>query len=366
VQLTSQRDDLAGALAIAARAASGRSTLPVLSYVLLTADAEGVRLSATDMELSLRLPVTATVSEPGAIVVPRLAADVVRSLAPGEVTLTHRDNEASIHLSGGQSSFKLNSLQADDFPQLPSVEGPSLRIPAEPFVTSVDKVSRAASRDDTRPVLTGVLLRLDETGLTMVATDSYRLALRIEAIDADPGDPREALIPARALQEVARLVGVTKADHVELVIAPQLASFRVGGVEVMSRLIDGQFPDFRQLIPAETEYQVRFDRSELQAVLGRIGVLAPRGTPIRLMFAPGEVTVVAMSEQHGEGKETIPVAYDGEPMEIRFNAEFLRDGVDSAEGDEITLGLISPLRPGIIRGASGSFTYLLMPIRQNA
>lgn len=366
MQLTAQRDDLAGALAIAARAASGRSTLPVLSHVLLTADADGVRLSATDMELSLRLPVTATVSEHGSIVLPRLSADVVRSLAPGEVTLTHRDNEASVHLSGGQSSFKLNCLQADDFPQLPVVEGPAIQIPAEPFVTSVDRVSRAASRDDTRPVLTGVLLRLDGDGLTMVATDSYRLALRVAPLEDVPADPREALIPARALQEVARLVGVTKADHVEMTIAPSLASFTVGGVVVMSRLIDGQFPDFKQLIPSEAEHDVRFDRAELQAVLTRIGVLAPRGTPIRLFFAPGEVTVVALSEQHGEGKETIPVAYQGEEMEIRFNAEFLRDGVESAEGDELSLGLISPLRPGIIRGVGGAFTYLLMPIRQNA
>lgn len=366
MRITSQRDDLAAALAIAARGASTKSTLPVLSHVLLRAGATGVELSSTDMELSLRLPVTATVEESGDIVLPRLAADIVRSLAPGSVVLEHRENEASLMLTSGSSSFKLNALQAADFPQLPEVDGDRIVLPAERFTSSVERVARAASRDDTRPVLTGVLMRVEPGALTMVATDSYRLALRVAPLESAPQEARAALIPARALQEVSRLAQSTKAEKVELLLGEHLAAFRVGGVEVMSRLIDGQFPDYRQLIPETAEQEVRFDRAELLSVLGRIGVLAPRGTPISLAFTHGQVTVMAMSEQHGEAEETIPVSFSGEDLEIRFNAEFLRDGVDATDGDEVRIGLISPMRPGIIRGAGDEFTYLLMPIRKNA
>jgi DNA polymerase III subunit beta len=360
VRIASKRDDLAAALAIAARGASTKSTLPVLSHVLLRAHPDHVELSSTDMEISLRLRVEATVEESGDIVLPRLAADIVRSLAPGMVQLEHRENEASLMLTSGSSSFKLNALQASDFPQLPEVSGERILLPAERFISSVERVARAASRDDTRPVLTGVLMRVEPGSLTMVATDSYRLALRVAPLESAPPDGRSALIPARALQEVSRLAQSTKAEEVELLLGDQLAAFRVGGVEVMSRLIDGQFPDYRQLIPERAEQEVRFDRGELLSVLGRIGVLAPRGTPISLQFTQGQVTVMAMSE------ETIPVAFSGEDLEIRFNAEFLRDGVDATDGDEVRMGLISSMRPGIIRGAGDEFTYLLMPIRKNA
>jgi DNA polymerase III subunit beta len=366
VRFSSPKEELAAKLAMAGRAASAKSTIQILSHVLLRAEEGRCELAATDMEISLRVPLEMSVEEPGAVVLPRLAADIVRSMADGPITLEHRANEGVVSLSGGGSSFSLNCLQAHDFPELPADEGSGLSIPSEPLVEAIDRVARAASRDETRPVLTGVLVRIGPDGLTMVATDSYRLAVRQTALDAPPGDLREAIVPARALSEVSRLVGVMKPDAVEVVLTETQALFRIGELRLTSRLIEGQFPDHRQLVPDTFEHDVAFERAELLGVLTRIGVLAQRNTPVRLAFEPGAVTISATSDQIGEGHESIPVSFTGEPLEMGFNVEFLRAGVESIGGDEVRLGLISPLRPGLLRGASDDYRYLLMPIRLNA
>ena len=366
MRFVSPKEELAAKLAIAGRAASAKSTIQILSHVLLRAEQGRCELAATDMEISLRVPLTITVEEAGSVVLPRLAGDIVRSMADGPITLEHRTNEGVVSLSGAGSSFSLNCLQAHDFPELPLDEGSGLVIPSGPLVEAIDRVARAASRDETRPVLTGVLVRLGPDGITMVATDSYRLAVRQTALDAPPSDVREAIVPARALSEVARLVGVMKAESVEVVLSETQALFRIGDMRLTSRLIEGQFPDHRQLVPDTFEHDVAFERAELLGVLTRIGVLAQRNTPVRLAFEPGSVTISAISDQVGEGHESIPVAFAGEPLEMGFNVEFLRAGVESIEGDEVRLGLISPLRPGLLRGAHDDYRYLLMPIRLNA
>lgn len=365
MKLTSSRDELAAKLALAVRAASSKSTIPVLGQVKLTTGDGEVELAATDMELSLRVPLDAQADSAGAVVLPRLTADIVRSMADGPVTIEHRANEGAVSVTGGQSSFALNCLQASDFPELPADEGAGIVMPVEPFVATADRVARAASRDDTRPVLTGVLVRLGSDGITMVATDSYRLAVMQTPLEAPPGDTREAIVPARALTEVGRLAAAMKATEIEVVLGEAQAMFRIGGALLTSRLIDGQFPDYRQLIPERFEHEIPFDRAEIVSVLSRIGVVAQRSAPIRLAFEQGQVTVSAVSEQFGEGHESLPVAFSGEPFEIGFNAEFLRDGVDTVTGDELRVGLISPLRPGLLHGADDGYRYLLMPIRLN-
>ena len=366
MRLVSPKEELAGKLAVAGRAASAKSTIQILSHVLLRAEDGRCELAATDMELSLRVPLEASAESPGAVVLPRLTADIVRTMADGPVTLEHRTGEGIVSLTGGGSSFTLNCLQASDFPELPADEGTGLSLPAPVLVEAIDRVARAASRDETRPVLTGVLVRLGPDGLTMVATDSYRLAVRQAPLESPPADTREAIVPARALSEVSRLVGVAKAEAVEVVLGESQALFRIGDVRLTSRIIEGQFPDHRQLVPDAFEHDVAFDRSELLGVLTRIGVLAQRNTPVRLAFEDGAVTISATSDQVGEGRESLPAAFSGDPLEIGFNVEFLRAGVESVAGDEVRLGLISPLRPGLLRGAEDDYRYLLMPIRLNA
>lgn len=362
----SPRDALAAALTTASRAASSRTTIPVLGHLLVSSGEDGVTVAATDMELSFRIPVfEATAEEGGAVALPRLAADIVRSLPPGEVTLTHRAGEAAATVEAGSSRFSLNSLPASDFPELPPDEGSGFVLPGAVVGDSVERVARAASRDETRPVLTGVLVRIGPEGLTLVATDSYRLAVEDVALESPPAEVAEAIVPSRALTELARLTG-SEGASVEVVLGESVALIRTGEVRLTSRLIDGQFPDYRQLVPQEFAQDVTFDRAELLAVLGRIGVLAQRSAPVRLAFAEGEVTFSTTSESLGEGRESLPVAFHGEPMEVGFNVEFLRAGVESIRGDSVRMGLISPLRPGLLRGEDDAYRYLLMPIRLNA
>ena len=365
MRLSSQKDDLAAALTAAGRIASSKSTIQVLSHVLVTADDGRCEVAATDSSMSVRVPLEATVEEPGAVVMPRLAGDIVRSMSAGAVTVDHRTGEGVVGLSAGGSAFSLNCLQAGDFPELPADEGQGIAIPAGQLVEAIERVAKAASRDETRPVLTGVHVRVAQDGLTMVATDSYRLAVTTSPLDEPPADPREAIIPARALGEVARLVAHAKAESVTLVLSESRALFRIGDLRLTSRIIDGQFPDHRQLVPDAFEHEVVFERAELLAVLSRIAVLAQRNTPVRLAFSEGSVDVSAVSDQVGEGHESLPVSFGGDPLEIGFNVEFLRAGVESVHGDELRLGLISPLRPGLLRGAGDDFRYLLMPIRLN-
>lgn len=363
MRLVCQKDELSAALAAVGRAASTKTTVAALTHVLIDAEDGRVALAATDMEISLRAPLPARIEEAGAIVLPRLAADVVRSMSPGEVVLDHRPGEGVVSVTGGASSFTLNCLQAGDFPALPPDEGEGVVLPAPVIAAAAERVARSASRDDTRPVLTGVLLRIEAGTLTAVATDSYRLAVRQQAIEDGPAEPVEALVPARALGEAQRAAALAGAGEVEVVLGDSQGVFRAGDVRLTTRLIDGQFPDYRQLIPERFEHDLRFDRAEFLGVLARIGVIAQRNTPVRLALADGTLTVSAVSEQLGEGRESMPVAFSGDPVEIGFNVEFLRAGAESVEGDTLRMGIISPLRPGLLRGEDDGFRYLLMPIR---
>jgi DNA polymerase-3 subunit beta len=367
VRLTVTRDELATKLTLAARVSSGKSTVPVLGHVALAAADGVVELRATDMELSVRMSLEASVEESGGVVLPRLAGDIVRNMAAGSVLVEHKSGEGVATIAGGASSFTLNCLQESEFPELPPESAATLiEIPAGTLLATTERVARAASRDEARPVLTGVLTRIGPAGITMVATDSYRLAVKETVLETPPETSYEAIVPARALIEVGRLIGVLGAGTVGLQIEEGRASFRVGDARFTSRLIDGQFPDYRQLVPDRFDHELTFDRAELLGVLTRIGVIAQRATPIRLHLADGAMTVTATSEQLGQGRESIPTAFSGDPVEIGFNAEFLREGVEAIEGEEVRIGLISPLRPGLLRGAQEDFRYLLMPIRLNA
>ncbi|MFN8109026.1 MAG: DNA polymerase III subunit beta [Thermoleophilia bacterium] len=363
MRLICAKDTLSAALTAVGRATSTKTTVPVLGNVLIDAEDGTVRLAATDMELSLRAPLDATIEEAGSVVLPKLAADIVRSMGPGDVVIDHRPGEGVVSVSSGTSSFTLNCHQASEFPELPADAGEGIRLPAAAAVASAERVGKAASRDDTRPVLTGVLVRVEHDALTMVATDSYRLAVRRTAIEGGPGEPVQALIPARALGELQRVVALAGVDEVELVLTESQAIIRAGSVRLTTRLIDGEFPDYRRLIPEQFEHNLVMDRQEVHGVVSRIAVLAQRNIPVRLAFSEGQLTVSATSDQFGEGHESIPVAFSGEPLEIGFNVEFLRAGIESIDGDELRLGIISPLRPGLLRGADEEFRYLLMPIR---
>jgi DNA polymerase-3 subunit beta len=239
-------------------------------------------------------------------------------------------------------------------------------IPAAAFGETVAKVARSASRDETRPILTGILVSAQGTELRMVATDSYRLSVKETTLEQPLAEPFEANVPARALQELARIAAAAEAGSLSVTPRQNQIVFELDGVVLSSRLIDGQFPNYRQLLPDSSEHELRIGREELTDVVRRISLLAQKNAPVRLAFAPGEVTVSARTPDVGEASETLPVPFQGEPLEIGFNPDFLRDGLESVESDDLILKLTSSLRPGLIESADGSgFVYLVMPIRLN-
>jgi DNA polymerase-3 subunit beta len=248
---------------------------------------------------------------------------------------------------------------AEDFPRLPPVDVALHAVARASLLDTIERVSRAASRDESRPVLTGILVRFEGSALVMAATDSYRMAVKETDLD-EPGPDLDAIIPARALTELAR---IARGDTIELGVQENHVVFGTGDAWLTTRRIDGQFPNYKQLRPESFEVELTLPREELLQVVRRAGVLVQRNSPLRLRFAEGELTVSAQSQDVGETRESLPAAYTGEPLEIGFNAEFLREGLESVTGDEVQLQLINPLRPGLLSAEGDAFWYLIMPIR---
>jgi DNA polymerase-3 subunit beta len=368
VKLSAARDELLAQLQTVSRVASTRGAIQALSGVQIAAEGGRVELRATDMEVGLRVPLPAEIAREGSVVLPaRLLVDVVRSLSGPTVTIELRAAEQDVELVAGNATFHIRTLRAEDFPPFPEPESEGVvTVPSQAFVETVLKVANSASRDETRPVLTGILVSASDRELRMVATDSYRLSVKETALEQPLASGFEANVPARALQELARLVQQLDGEALAVGVRQNQIVFQIAGIVLSSRLIDGQFPNYRQLIPETFEHELSLAGGELTDVVRRISLLAQKNAPLRLSFAPGELTVSAQTPDVGEAREALPVAFQGEPFEIGFNPEFLRDGVEGIESGDIVLKLISPLRPGLIQAADDAgFLYLIMPIRLN-
>src|SRR5918995_101656 len=326
MKISASRDALVSRLQIAGRAVSARTAVPSLGGILVEAGDGGLTLRATDMEVGLILSVEGEVESPGSALLPgRLLVDVVRNLPPGDVALALRPEQRDVELTAGMARFHLRTLPPEDFPRLPEFEGEPISLPADALADTVDRVAQAASRDEVRPILTGVLVTAEERTLTMVATDSYRLSVKHTELEQPVSQPLEANVPARALRELSRVVS-----------------------------------------PESIEHEVRLPRGELLEVARRIGQLAQRNAPLRLAFAEGELTVSAETPEVGDASEAMPAPFSGEPLEIAFNPEFLIAGIESVDSDEIVVRLTSPLRPGLLEPLEREdFSYLVMPIRLN-
>jgi DNA polymerase-3 subunit beta len=369
MKLSLSTSELLTQLQTVTRVASSRSAVQALSGVMIAVnDAGAAELRATDMEIGLSVPLTAEVVSPGAAVLPaRLLLDVARSLSGDGVTMELRPAEQDVELISGASTFHLRTLRAEDFPALPAPNSETrVALPTGAFVETVSRVARSASRDETRPVLTGILMSASGQELRMVATDSYRLSVKETSLATPLQGTLEANVPARALQELVRIAqGAPDADLAVSVSQNQVI-FELGDIVLSSRLIDGQFPNYRQLLPETVDHELRLASAELTEVVRRISLLAQKNAPLRLSFSEGTLTVSAQTPEIGGASESIPVPFHGEAFEIGFNPEFLRDGLESVESQELVMKLISPLRPGLIESPdSGDFVYLIMPIRLN-
>lgn len=380
MKFTCDREALVDRLVILARGVSSRGTLPVLSGILLQAQEGRLELFSTDLELSMKAVMAANVEESGDIVVPaRLFTDVVRSLPAAEVNV---ESGARDETGGGgvvvtalASRFELNAWAASDFPQTSTFDlSESFSVSRVPFLETLSKVARAASRDDNRPILTGVLVAMDAHMLRMVATDSYRLAVKQTELEGGPGREVEATIPVKALTEVARLASGIESESIAVLVSENQALFGLGDLVIATRLIEGQFPNYRQLLPDTFEHVVELDREAFVAVVRRVGLLAQKNAPLRLKFAgaqaeePARLTVRAITQDVGQAEEHLDIEFSGEGFEIGFNHLFLIEGMDGADGDKVAFKLSTPLRPGLITeavapGEAEDYAYLIMPIR---
>jgi len=361
-------------LQLVSRGVSARSTIQLLGGILLEAKGEALKLSATDMEISIQTYSPAEVEGDGRVVIPaRIFNDIVRSLPGGSFQLEHDVSEGAVRLVAGDNEYRIRAYAADDYPQLPDFpdEG-TFRMSGESLVETVEKVSRSYSRDETRPVLTGILISFEDSRVRMVTTDSYRLSIKETelATTAFEGS-REAIIPARAMQEVSRIFGSEGEDAVEVSLSENQALFRIGDVVFGTRLIDGNFPEYRRLLPSGFEREIAVSREELISTLRRVNLFAARQTPpvpVSLSFSEGSVEVIVRNGEVGDAHERLDASSEDEFL-ISFNPSYLLDGVSAIDSDKVVFKLNEPLKPGLIvpeengNGGEPDFLYLIMPMR---
>lgn len=369
MKLSTPTSELLAHLQAVTRVVSTRTANQVLSGVMIDAREDGAQLLATDSDIGLHVALPGEVLQPGRAVLPgRLLLEVVKALSADSTTLELRPAEQDVEVLCGGAVFHLRTLRAEDFPSLPEPTPETrMTLPAAAFTETVERVARSASKDETRPVLTGIMISASGQELRMVATDSYRLSVKRTLLETPLAGSLEANVPARALQELSRLTQQAQSAELAVSVGQSQIVFELDGAVLSSRLIEGQFPNYRQLIPESVEHELRLSTAELGDVVRRISLLAQKNTPLRLAFREGELTISAQTPDVGEAREAIPVPFHGDPFEIGFNPEFLRDGLESVDAEEVLLKLISPLRPGLLESSEpGEFVYLVMPIRLNA
>jgi DNA polymerase-3 subunit beta len=362
VKFRCEREILADALTTAGRAASNRSgTLPVLSGVRLDVADGRLTVTGTDLELTIRLSVPVHVDKEGSAVVPaRLVGDIVKALPPGAVDVTVTDDEMSI--SAGRSQFAVRPLSLSDYPAQAETDAAPVTLSSQQVGDALRQVVRAASTDDARAVLTGVLMASEDDGLKMVATDSYRLAVRDLPQSTLLAAGQKVLVPGRALAELQRVL--TADAELSVRLGAREAVFEVGGTRLSTRLIEGEYPNYRNLLPSSYPNRLTVGREALLEALRRVKILAQDSTPVRLALGGDTLRLTAITQDVGNAHEEVDASYEGTEMTVAFNPDYLTSGVEAVEGDEVTLSTLDPMKPAVLRGVGhDEYLYLLMPVR---
>jgi DNA polymerase-3 subunit beta len=361
VKFRCDRDALSEALQTVQRGVSSRPGIPALTGVLIEATDGGMLiLATTDLEVSARLSIDVQVSQAGIALVPaRLLGDTVKSLSDAPVEFETDQSQAHLRCAAYEGTLRL--LPAEDFPGLQEPSGTRITAEAGAFAEAVTQVGRAASRDEARPVLTGVLLEISREGVVLVATDSYRLAVRDLVATAD-GESR-AIVPERAMSEAGRAAAADEKGSVEIWVDEAQIAFQVGTLTLTSRLIEGEFPNYRTLLPDASDNRLTISRQQLLDAVRRVGLLARDTTPVRMEFNALGVKLSSSSPDLGQAVETVEARYEGEDLTVAFNPQYLADGLTAATGESIRLDVRDGLKPGVVRGEVDEYTYLVMPVR---
>jgi DNA polymerase-3 subunit beta len=365
VKFRSERDSLVDVLGVVGRAVTGRvGAVPVLSGVRMEVRGNRLLLAGSDLELTMEAEMDVAGLGDGVCVVPaRTVTDIVRALEAGVVSVEADVEE--VRITAGRYQSALRVLPADEFPRLPERgdERGAVGLEVADLAVALGQVVRAASADNARPILTGVLVAAEDDGLRLVATDSYRLAVRDLAGKSILAEGQSVLVPSKALSELQRLF--SSSDQVKLWLREYDASFEVSGVRLTTRLIEGDFPNYRQLLPSSYPNRLTIDKEALLNATRRVRLLArDTTTPVRLTLRPDVIELAVVTSEIGHASEDVDAKYEGSEMTVAFNPGYLLDGVEAVQGEELTLETVDALRPAVIRGVGAEdYLYLLMPVR---
>lgn len=397
-----ERDVLLEVLTAAGRAVASRGgALPVLSGIRLETVGDQLRVAGTDLDLTIQISAKVSIERYGVVIAPgRLVTDIVRALDPGAVTV-ESDEDDELRIVSGRSQFSVRTHPAGDFPRLPVITGEAVRFPAAELAQALRQVVRAASSEDSRPILTGVLMAAEQDGLRLVATDSYRLAVRDLPGVGVLGADQHVLIPSRALSELQRLLSSAKEPAAAaatkaavpaadagaaaaadtggsdatpaadigpaaiLRLGEHDATFEVGPVQLTTRLIEGDFPNYRQLIPSNYPNSLIVGRDALLDAVRRVKLLVrDPTTPVRIAMRSDGIELTVITQDWGQATEDVDAKYEGSEMVVAFNPAYLMDGVEAITSDEVQLETLDALKPATLKPTEGSdYLYLLMPVR---
>jgi DNA polymerase-3 subunit beta len=341
-----------------------------------------LRVVGTDLDLTIQVAVGVGVAATGVVVAPgRLVTDIVRALDPGAVTVESDDDNDELRISAGRSNFSVRTHPAGDFPRLPPISGDAVQLPATGLAEALRQVVRAASSEDSRPILTGVLMAAEAGGLRLVATDSYRLAVRDLPGIGVLGEDQRVLVPSRALAELQRLLSVAAkgastppadadgaeaaAPAVVLRLGEHDATFELGSVRLTTRLIEGDFPNYRQLIPSAYPNTLTVGRDAFLDAVRRVKLMVrDPNTPVRIAMRSDGIELTVITQDWGQATEEVDAKYEGAEMVVAFNPNYLIDGVEAMTSDEVQLETLDALKPATLKPTEGSdYLYLLMPVR---
>jgi len=376
------REDFADAVAWVARNLPTRPTVPVLAGVLLTGTEDGLTISGFDYEVSAEVQVPAEIASPGSVLVSgRLLSDITRALPAKPVDVSVEGTRVS--LVCGSARFSLPTMAVEDYPALPALPEETGVISADLFAEAIGQVAVAAGKDDTLPMLTGIRVEISGETVVLAATDRFRLAVReLTWSTSSPSLEAAVLVPAKTLAEAAK--AGTSGSEVHLALGAGsavgkegLLGIRSAGKRSTTRLLDAEFPKFRQLLPSEHTAIATIGVAELTDAIKRVALVADRGAQIRMEFSHGVLHLSAGADDVGRAEEDLPVDFSGEPLTIAFNPTYLTDGLGSLHSDLVTFGFTTPSRPAVLRPAgedqvdgTGPFpavqtdyVYLLMPVR---
>lgn len=378
MKITCKQQDLSRGLSAVSHAVSSRSTLPILANILLATDHGRLKLSATNLEIGINCWVEAQIEEEGTTTVPaKLITDFVSSLPAASIDITSVEGSNTLNIKSLRSSSNIKGLDPSEFPQIPSNEGgePPVLLEATQLKEMIAEVAFAAADDDSRPVLTGVLVQVSDAKITFAAADAFRLALRVADLPGDEHPRGDILIPARTLTELARILPAE--GSVEMIVTPNRSQvlFHTPSLDLVSRLIEGAFPNFRQIIPKESTTRAVVETKEFAAAVKSASLFARDSSYIARVkiTAPGEegqetgvITIEATADDVGDNVSTVNAAVDGPGLQIIFNVKYLADVLATINTPEVALEASSATKPGVLKPVGpNDHTYVIMPMHVN-